>query len=131
MDEKMLTRTRSRPPSDLQAPGRRFWRDVLAAYELNEAELRLLAEASRTVDELERLRAALAGASPVVPGSTGQDRPHPLYDEVRRHREILMRLVAGLAIPSAGDDVGVPQASVNARRAAQVRWLGEARRGAS
>jgi hypothetical protein len=119
-----------RPPSDLQPAGKRFWREVLAAYDLNEAELRLLAEACRTTDELERLQAALTAADTVVAGSTGQLRVHPLFDEVRRHRETLQRLTGAMAIPAVGEDEGRTAVSGSARAAAEKRWAGH-RRGAS
>jgi len=104
---------------------------VLSEYELNEAEVRLLTEAARTVDELERLRDALVDAEPLVAGSTGQPKPNGLFEEVRRHRETLQRLCAAMAIPKVGEEEGEPGSSAKARRAAQVRWLGTDRRGAS
>lgn len=110
------------PPPDLQASGRALWSDVLGAYEVHEGELRLLAEAARTLDELVALREALKGEPATVPGSTGQERAHPLYEELRRHRETLSKLLTALRIPYADEVEGVTPAVSAARRAAQARW---------
>jgi hypothetical protein len=116
-----------RTPPGLRVTGARFWREVTAAYDMNEAEERLLVEASRCLDELERLQAAVADAPLLVEGSTGQLRPHPLLEEVRKHRAVLQRLTGALAMPSTGEEKGRPAVSVAARRAAEARWYGERR----
>ena len=86
----------AKPPGDLQAPGKALYRAVLAEFDLSAAEFRLLTEACRTTDELERLAQAMAGAELTVAGSRGQPRPSPLLDEVHKHRDTLARLLAAL-----------------------------------
>ena len=85
-----------RAPAGLGKAGRDLWRKTSAVYELSPAEARILAEACRTADELDRMRDELAQGSPLVKGSTGQPRANPMFDEVRKHRETLARLLTAL-----------------------------------
>ncbi len=85
-----------KPPGHLQAPGKALWRAVLTDFDLSAGEFRLLTEACRTTDELERLAQAMAGAELTVTGSRGQPRPSPLLDEARKHRDVLSRLLSAL-----------------------------------
>ena len=60
----------------------------------------MLAEACRTTDELDRLeRAVRVLPELTTTGSTGQLKPHPLLEEVRRDRTLLERLTTALALP--------------------------------
>jgi hypothetical protein len=110
-----------RPPKDLNATGRAFWRSVLAAHEANPAELQLLHEACRTKDELDVMAERVASESPVVAGSKGQPRPHPLLAEIRQHRRLLDQLVVALGLPLESEVVG-RRRSAAAKRAADERW---------
>jgi len=87
------------PPKDLQGPGRALWRSILEDYDLSKPEMALLREACRTADELEVLRSAVLAAEVVSEGSTGQPVIHRGYDELRKHREALTRLLAALDLP--------------------------------
>jgi pyruvate/2-oxoglutarate dehydrogenase complex dihydrolipoamide acyltransferase (E2) component len=117
------------PPADLEAAGRELWRSITATYELRADELRLLTEACRTTDELERLRVALAEAEPVVAGSKGQVRPHPLIAEIRAHRLALRGLLASIGIEDADaqDGDAAAQRSQAGRALARQRWGGRRR----
>jgi hypothetical protein len=117
-----------RPPSGLKAPGRRLWAAVVERYVLTAAELSVLVEACRTSDELERAVRVLPELTTL--GSTGQLKPHPLLEEVRRHRTLLERLTTALALPDEDQDVGQRGPSRHAQRAARARW-GGGRRGVS
>lgn len=114
-----------RPPSDLAASGKRLWREVHEEWQLGPHEAKLLLEACRTVDELDSLRAAIRESSALVEGSRGQPRAHPAFEEVRRHREQLARLVTALRLPA--DEVSAPPsvASARAAKAAEARWSRE------
>lgn len=116
------TRSRPRPPSDLDARGRAFWRTTVATFELSDVELELLRECCRLLDECESLRTSVDTEGTTVKGSTGQPRVHPALGELRQHRLALGKLLAQLALP---DDVGEQLPSpvqARARRAAESRW---------
>jgi hypothetical protein len=110
-------------PSGLKTSGKRLWAAVAESFVLNPSETALLEQACRTSDELDRLeRAVRALPSLVVEGSTGQPRSHPLLEEVRRHRVLLERLTASLALPDAEEESGLKPSQKHAQKAAQGRW---------
>lgn len=113
--------TTNRPPAGLGKRGRAVWRDISASYVLDPAEVSLLTELCRTLDEIDRLSAALAGVELVVTGSTGQPRPHPLLDELREHRKVADKLAASLALPVEGEQAG-RRRSAQAKQAVNQRW---------
>jgi hypothetical protein len=83
----------------------------------------MLGQACRTADELDRLERAVRALSDLVTtGSTGQLKPHPLLEEVRRHRLLLERLATALNLPDESEEVGTRASSRHARRAAEGRW---------
>jgi pyruvate/2-oxoglutarate dehydrogenase complex dihydrolipoamide acyltransferase (E2) component len=106
------------PPDDLAAAGSDLWRAVMAEWTLRPDQDRLLAAACRTADEIDRMETALADADPVVTGSKGQVRPHPLIGEVRQHRLALKQLLHGLGIEDADEGDG----STAGRKLARARW---------
>ncbi len=113
------------PPKDLQGRGRAFWRSILEDYDLSKPEMALLREACRCTDELEALRSAVLAAEVVTEGSTGQPVVNKVYDELRRHREALTRLLAALDLPAdkaaapavPGRAVKLPHSSLERMRA--------------
>lgn len=92
------------PPSGLKKRGKDLWRSMIEKFEPNPAELALLHEMCSVLDEIDLLKAVLARSEPVVTGSAGQPRPHPIYAELRRHRELADRLARTLAMPSDDTD---------------------------
>lgn len=118
-----MTDSRSKtPPKGLKSRGRRFWKDVVSAYELRVDELILLEFAAKTIDLLADLEEAMSGQSLTTKGSMGQEREHPLLSEARQQRAQLNRTLAQLDLP----DVGEQAAPVNQHRAAgQSRWAAE------
>ncbi len=107
------------PPKDLQGPGRVLWRSILDEYDLSKPELALLREACRTSDELEVLRSTVLAAEVVTEGSTGQPVIHRGYDELRRHREALTKLLAAMELPVEVVPVVPKLAAAPAGRAVQ------------
>src|SRR4051795_10050000 len=90
-------------PRGLQARGRKLWQDVLTDHELRPDELAVLAAAARTADELDRMEAELTTAEVVVAGSTGQERPNPLFREAREHRKTLAALLKQLGLTESDE----------------------------
>jgi hypothetical protein len=90
---------------------------------LTPAELAMLGKACRTADEVDRLERAVRALPELTTiGSTGQLRPHPLLEEVRRHRLPLERLTTVLNLPDNTEEVGSRAGSRHARKAAEGRW---------
>jgi hypothetical protein len=113
-------------PDGLGDAGTAFWLRVRRDWTLQPDEDELLFAAARTIDELRRLEQALDDASPVVTGSRGQTRAHPLVREVREHRLALKQLLgaAGIGIAEAeagGGDFGASRSAAG-RKLAQQRW---------
>lgn len=103
--------------------GRKIWREVTSKYQLRADELRVLEDACREADLVDRLEAALEDAPLTVTGSMGQLVAHPLVQEVRQHRNVLAGLLAKLKLPD--EDASGSRAdarATSARAAAMARW---------
>ncbi|WP_427129326.1 hypothetical protein [Pseudarthrobacter sp. S9] len=116
-----------RAPSGLNARGKAFWVLITDGFELDSAELEVLKEAARTLDEIDALKASADEHGPMVKGSTGQLVVNPALLEVRQARAAFERMVKALALPSEDEGQGSAaerRISEDARMAAQVRWSG-------
>lgn len=109
------------PPKGLGPVSRRFWRDILAAYELRPDEVRILTDACHEIDVIERIQADLRDSPLMVKGSMGQLVASPLVSEVRQHRAVLAGLLARLRLPDA-DEHAAALRSTQARKAGHARW---------
>jgi hypothetical protein len=87
------------PPTGLGPRGRKLWRAVVVKYQLTPTELELLHEMCSATDELGRLVVAAKQVRPISKGSKGQDVSHPLFNELRLHRESIRRLARQLNLP--------------------------------
>lgn len=92
----------SPPPADLRDAGRKLWRSVVAEYDLDVHEERLLVEAARTVDLLDELEQAVRADGAVIQSPQGL-KAHPAAVELRQQRIALARLLVALRMP-AGDE---------------------------
>ena len=108
-------------PRGLRAAGRALWRVVASSYELADHEAVALEAGCRTLDELRRIEAELKTAPTTVRGSRGQERPHPLFAEVRQHRLALARLLLQAGLEEA-ETSGALARSTAGRRLARQRW---------
>lgn len=113
--------TKPAAPSGLGAKSRRLWSEITGAYELRSDERRILEDACREVDIIERLELEFRTADTMVKGSMGQLVASPLLQELRQHRAVAARLLGMLKLP---DEDGRQQESVSnaARKAANARW---------
>ena len=111
----------ARYPPGLGKSGRALYRGLVAAYDLNPAEVVLATEAARVADRLTALAAELETADLVVTGSTGQPRANPLIGASALLGHELCELVRAMGLPVEGEDVGRVR-SPSARDAANARW---------
>ncbi|WP_328314139.1 hypothetical protein OG432_30360 [Streptomyces sp. NBC_00442] len=118
----------NQPPAGLGSQGSCLWEEIAGAFELRADELRVLGDACREVDLIERMEEALRDAPLVVTGSQGQPVASPLVQELRQHRSLVSRLLAALKLPDEeGQERHDAQArSAHARHAAVIRWRGSA-----
>ncbi|MGI8680857.1 MAG: terminase [Mycobacteriales bacterium] len=98
----MTEEKRPSPPAGTRAAGRRLWHSVLADYDLEEHELALLVEATRTIDLLAELDLVVRKEGAVVESPQGR-KANPAAVEARQQRIALARLLAALRLP-AGED---------------------------
>lgn len=109
-------------PAGLRARGRRYWDAVTSEFNLTATELELLAEACRTLDEIDQLAKVLKTDGVTVAGSMGQVRTHPALIELRGLRMLLSRLTAQLSLPDEEGQAVPSAASLRAKKAADDRW---------
>ena len=114
------------PPPGTKAAGRRLWRSILKAYELEEHEAALLREMVRTVDQLDELHRVIERDGLVVRGPGLTDRIHPAAIEARQLRIALARLAAALRLPAGEESFAAkgmrrPQRRVGVRGPYQLR----------
>ena len=110
-----------RAPAGLAPTGRRFWRDMNAAYRFSPAELGILARACHVIDRLAAMDAELAVSDLVIEGSTGQPRANPLLSAMDSAERTLDVLVRALALPLPDESEG-KRRSPTAAMAARQRW---------
>ena len=111
-------------PANLGDLGRELWDSIAPNYELRPDEWRILLDACREADIIQRLEDELADAPLMVSGSMGQLVASPLVSEVRQHRATLKTLLAALKIPDSPGGASRKRAVVSekARMAARARW---------
>lgn len=122
-----MSGTRPRAPQGLAKAGRKVWRQVADAYQLedfNAAELTQLELAARTMDLVAELAEQVDQEGLTVKGSQGQRRAHPALGELRLQRKLAADLLRQLGLDQA-DDVDAALPSVRSQRATQAarkRW---------
>jgi len=118
------TDDRPAPPGDLAERGRAFWRATLEDYDLTAGELALLAEACRTMDNLDALASAIRDVGAMTTGSMGQPVVNAALTEARGQRLALHRLLAALALPDVDGDAIPTGHQQRAQAANAARWKG-------
>lgn len=109
------------PPEGLGDKALVVWSEIAGNYELRIDELRVLEDACREIDLIERLEAELVHAELMVTGSMGQPVASPLVQELRQHRGVLARLLGWLKLPDE-EAPAKGNTSASARQAAMARW---------
>lgn len=109
-------------PTGLQAKGRKLWDDILADFDLRPEELRILEDACREADLIDRIEKEIQTSPLTAKGSQGQPVAAPLVTEIRQHRTTLARLLGQLKLTSEGSAVAGMTTSEKARHAANARW---------
>ncbi|MFG2596698.1 hypothetical protein [Streptomyces sp. NPDC048462] len=112
------------PPEGLGPQGMTLWQEIGEVFELRVDELRILGDACREVDLIERMHVALLDAPLLVKGSMGQEVANPLVQELRQHRALVARLLSALKLPDdeEQEDTDGRARSSQARKAALARW---------
>jgi len=116
--------TDAKMPTHFAREGKRLWWEIVSSYDLRPDEVRVLADACREADLVERLEVELRDEPLMVKGSQGQLVASPLVSEVRQHRTVLAGLLRGLKLPDTDSQSKQKAALVSeqARSAARARW---------
>ncbi len=99
-------------PGGTKTAGRRLWRGVLEAYELDEHELAVLRQAVHVADTCEQLQRRVADDGLL----DAKGRPHLALAELRLQRLLLARLLVALRMPVADDGGVMPDGASEGRR---------------
>lgn len=118
---RVVMSSKIEPPEGLGDKALVVWSEIAGNYELRIDELRVLEDACREIDLIERLEAELVHADLMVTGSMGQPVASPLVQELRQHRGVLARLLGWLKLPDE-EAPAKGNASASARQAAMARW---------
>lgn len=109
-----------RAPEYLGTKATVVWRDITGKFTLRSDELRILEDACREIDLVERLEEELRDSPLMVRGSQGQLVSSPLVSELRQHRVVVKALLGSLKLPDESGQSG--DVSSPARSAANARW---------
>lgn len=112
-------------PPDGLGEAQSIWRSIVNVYDLRPDELRILEDACREAQLIDRLEREISSqyAPLIVKGSMGQPVANPLVSEIRQHRMALAGLFRKLELPDDNVSGESPaERSVKARAAANARW---------
>lgn len=109
-------------PDGLSEAGAGLWREVTSTWDLRPDERRVLLDACREADLIDRLEVEMRDAPLTVRGSQGQPVAAPAVGELRQHRGTMAALLRQLHLPDEGADVSKETMSAAARHQARARW---------
>jgi hypothetical protein len=115
-----MTTLSSTAPKGLGSEARKLWADITGTYTLRPDELRILEDACREVDWIEKLETELEGAPLQVKGSQGQPVTNPLLTTLTQKRQVLRGHLASLKLPDGDGATG--SASEAGRALVNNRW---------
>lgn len=91
--------SKPKPPTGTGPGGARLWRKVTGSFELDGHELVILRQAVDVLDACDELQAVVHAE-----GLLDEERAvHPAARELRLQRALLLRLLADLRFPDAGE----------------------------
>jgi len=93
-------------PKGLEYQGQKLWKAIVSDYDLEEEphKRRILFDACKVADLVDKLEKAMTGQPMTVKGSQLQPVIHPLISEVRYQRGLLAQLLARLNFAPAEED---------------------------
>jgi hypothetical protein len=118
---------RYRMPTKLGPKGRSLWKSIAEApeeYTVRADGLRILEDACREADLIERLEDAQRDEPLTAKGSMGQTVASPFVSELRQHRATLASLLKQLQLPMSVEQAKQTRErnSASARAAGRARW---------
>jgi uncharacterized caspase-like protein len=116
--------TKATTPQNLGREGKALWSQITKAYDLRPDEVRILVDACREADLIERMQGEVADGALTARGSQGQPVPAPMVSEIRQHRNTLAALLKSLKLPDSDEQSKqrAEETSQKAREAARARW---------
>ncbi|MPZ13770.1 MAG: hypothetical protein GEU73_05000 [Chloroflexi bacterium] len=118
----MTTKRAPAAPAKLGSKAKKIWAEITTTYDLRSDEKRVLEDACREVDLVERMEKDLEKGSLIVAGSMGQPVVNELVKEIRQHRKTYQSLMMSLRLPEEDGGAGAAGRSSAARTLAQQRW---------
>jgi hypothetical protein len=111
-------------PARFGSEGKLLWTSITRLHELGPDAVRVLTDACREADIVQRLEDELRDSDLMVRGSQGQLVASPLVSEVRQHRAVLSGLLKAMKLPMTTSDAQRADELVSeqARAAARARW---------
>lgn len=105
-------------PVGLGEQGHALWVAIMEEFELRVDEVRVLEQACRTLDLIERMAGELENDPLIVDGPQNKPVANPIAAELRQNRALFPRLMAALHLPDAE---GLDRSEVM-RSLANRRW---------
>lgn len=90
-------------PRDLGAAGRKLWASILAAWELSEHELLILADACRQADRAAEARKLIDAEGITVDSGRAGLKPHPAVAIERNAQASVVTLLRSIGITAAAE----------------------------
>jgi hypothetical protein len=93
-------------PNGLGSPGRALWKSIVSEFDIDNepAKQRILFDACKTADVIDRLDKETAREPLTVKGSMGQKTIHPCLAQAQTARGLLAMLLARLNFEGVSDD---------------------------
>ena len=91
-------------PARLRPESAKFWRDIVAEYELEQHHLKILESACRCWDRILEDREVIEKEGRFFKDRYDQPKPHPAVDDETKQKNLFMRLIRELCLDSIEPD---------------------------